>query len=217
MAFNIGSVFLGDSKKRLGLSASTPTPPSSPPGTAGSMSGFQNIPSPSSTPEPKTQKPQGIDPLVSLELRLRWIEALVLGSRYDPTSLKGKERERRPDIKDSETVCRSTEALSRKLQTVVDGNDGLKRFMSQCAFKSVFPISPTDIHIDDQHAHLLTPAFALSGLLPEQPEYGSMSSQELEIFLADMEQDIRAAARDMAEIEDLEKKGVTEAGKLGSE
>ena len=44
-----------------------------------------------------------------------------------------------------------------------------------------------------------------------------MSSQELEIFLADMEQDIRAAARDMVEIEDLEKKGVTEAGKLGSE
>ena len=135
MAFNIGSVFLGDSKKRLGLSASTTsTPPSSPPGTGGSMSGFQNIPSPSSTPEPKTRKPQAIDPLISLELRLRWIEALVLGSRYDPTSLKGKERERRPDIKDSETVCRSTETLSRKLQTVVDGNDGLKRFMSQCAF-----------------------------------------------------------------------------------
>lgn len=41
-----------------------------------------------------------------------------------------------------------------------------------------------------------------------------MSSTELEAFLAELEPDIRAADRDMREIEMLEKKGVTAAGKL---
>lgn len=67
---------------------------------------------------------------------------------------------------------------------------------------------------DDQHAHLLTPSFALSGLLPDPPAYENMSSSELEAFLTEMENDIRAADRDMREIDVLEKKGVTGAGKL---
>lgn len=41
-----------------------------------------------------------------------------------------------------------------------------------------------------------------------------MSPSELEAFLAELEPDIRAADRDMREIEMLEKKGVTGAGKL---
>jgi Cu+-exporting ATPase len=41
-----------------------------------------------------------------------------------------------------------------------------------------------------------------------------MSPGELEAFLSEMEPDIRAADRDMHEIEALEKKGVTGAGKL---
>lgn len=41
-----------------------------------------------------------------------------------------------------------------------------------------------------------------------------MSPEELEAFLAEMEPDIRAADRDMREIEASEKKGVTGAGKL---
>jgi hypothetical protein len=41
-----------------------------------------------------------------------------------------------------------------------------------------------------------------------------MSPLELEAFLTEMEPDIRAADRDMREIEMLEKKGVTGAGKL---
>ena len=44
-----------------------------------------------------------------------------------------------------------------------------------------------------------------------------MSTSELEAFLVEMEPDIRAAERDMQEIEALEKKGVTGAGKLGGE
>lgn len=41
-----------------------------------------------------------------------------------------------------------------------------------------------------------------------------MSSSELEAFLTEMEQDIKAADRDLREIEMLEKKNVTAAGKL---
>lgn len=70
------------------------------------------------------------------------------------------------------------------------------------------------IWTDDQYAHLLTPAFALSGALPEPPTYEDMSSEELDAFLAEMEPDIRAADRDMREIEVLVQKGVTKAGKL---
>ena len=41
-----------------------------------------------------------------------------------------------------------------------------------------------------------------------------MSPSEIEAFLAEMEPDIRAADRDLREIELLEKKEVTAAGKL---
>lgn len=41
-----------------------------------------------------------------------------------------------------------------------------------------------------------------------------MSSSELEVFLTEMEADIRAAERDLRDIKDLEGKGVTGAGKL---
>lgn len=68
--------------------------------------------------------------------------------------------------------------------------------------------------LDDQHAHLLTPAFALSGSLPDPPSYNNMTPEQLEAFLTEMEPDIRAADRDMREIELLEQKGVTGAGKL---
>lgn len=46
------------------------------------------------------------------------------------------------------------------------------------------------------------------------PSYENMSNSELEAFLAEMEPDIRAADRDLREIEILEKKEVTSAGKL---
>jgi hypothetical protein len=41
-----------------------------------------------------------------------------------------------------------------------------------------------------------------------------MSENELEAFLSEMEPDIRAADRDMREIEALENKGVTSPGRL---
>ena len=54
----------------------------------------------------------------------------------------------------------------------------------------------------------------MSGILPDPPTYENMTPEELEAFLAEMEPDIRSADRDMREIEMLEKRGVTGAGKL---
>ncbi|KAJ7116013.1 hypothetical protein C8R44DRAFT_628699 [Mycena epipterygia] len=193
---NIGSVFLGDSKRRRVLSStasnSTGTPPSSPPPTSMS-SVFSALPSPPPTiPTQSKPAPSVIEPALSLELRLRWLEAILLGVKQDPRDRKGKERE---NLSHGETLIRAAEDLQKKLNGIVNSNDGLKRFMDHY----------------DQHAHLLTPSFALS----EAPTYESMSASELEAFLVEMEPDIRAAERDMQEIEALEKKGVTGAGKLG--
>ena len=71
---------------------------------------------------------------------------------------------------------------------------------------------------DDLHAHLLTPSFALSGMLPgPAPAYENMSPEEAEALLVEMEPELRAADRDMHEIGMLEQKGVTAAGKLTGE
>jgi len=155
---------------------------------------FSAIPSPPPTiPEASKGSPSVVDPALSLELRLRWIEVILLGVKQDATrDRKGKERD---SLSHGETLLRAAEDLQKRLTGIVNSNDGLKRFMDHY----------------DQHAHLLTPDFALS----EAPTYESMSTSELEAFLVEMEPDIRAAERDMQEIEALEKKGVTGAGKLG--
>ncbi|KAH8832975.1 hypothetical protein DL96DRAFT_1552032 [Flagelloscypha sp. PMI_526] len=207
---NIGSVFLGDTRRRF-LSGSTP--PSSPPATATSP-GIMTSLSPSTSPEPilplatqngsssrdrLTQPPPPIiDPELSLELRLRWLEALLVGLNPDKktVAIAGMPHvESKPGV----TVSRAVEDVKTRLKEFVDGNDGLKRFMDQY----------------DQHAHLLTPSFALSGLLPDPPAYEDMSSTELNLFLGEMENEVRAADRDLREIEALEQKGVLEAGRLG--
>ncbi|KAA1469119.1 hypothetical protein DENSPDRAFT_857717 [Dentipellis sp. KUC8613] len=150
--------------------------------------------------------PPNIAPVQSLEMRLRWLEALVYGVRQD-AGKDGRSRhsrlisgtDKRIELKKGETLIRSAEEAQRRMDNIVEGNDGLRRFIDHY----------------EQHAELLTPAFALSGTLPTTPPvYQNMSPSELEAFLAELEPDIRAADRDMREIDMLEKKGVTAAGKL---
>ncbi|KAF9466065.1 hypothetical protein BDZ94DRAFT_1188032 [Collybia nuda] len=204
---NIGSVFLGDFQRLRVLSSSTP--PSSPPPS--SISGVIPQSPPITQPDPDTitqgrtamepskpALPSTIEPALALELRLRWLEAILKGVKQDTRDRKGKEKEKHWELKQGETLTRIAEDIQKRLNTVVEGNDGLKRFIDHY----------------DQHAHLLTPSFALSGTLPDPPTYENMSTEELEAFLVEMEPDIRAADRDMREIEVLEKKGVTGAGKL---
>ena len=68
--------------------------------------------------------------------------------------------------------------------------------------------------IDDQHAPLLMPSFVLSDAVLDPPTYDKMSAEELDAYLTEMEPEIRSADRDMHEVEALEKRGVTGAGKL---
>lgn len=158
--------------------------------------------------------PPIIDPVLSLELRLRWLEALLLGVRQDARDRKGKDKV--PELKHGETLIHLAGDVQRRLDNVIQSNDSLQRFMSKCKVADTsFITFLTRSSLDDLHAHLLTAAFALSGVLPgPAPTYENMSPEELEALLVEMEPEIRAADRDMREIEMLEQKGVTAAGKL---
>ncbi|KAI6126408.1 hypothetical protein EV401DRAFT_1854789 [Pisolithus croceorrhizus] len=153
-------------------------------------------PHPNLIPNP-TQLPASIDPVLSLELRIRWLEALLVGVRQDLRERRG--RDKLSDLKDGETLIRLAENVQHRLNGVIESNDSLKRFMNQY----------------DRHAHLLTPTFTYSGTSSgSNLPYENMSAEELEALLAEMEPDIRAADRDMREIELLVQKDVLSAGKL---
>jgi len=203
---NIGSSFLGDlTRHRLrpgGGSTPGSTPPASPPPPLGPSSasaitqsfGPIDIPTLTSAETAKDPSAAPIAPEQSLELRLRWLEALVYGVKPNAQTA-GKAA---LDPKKADTLIKSAAILQRRMNEAVSTNDGLRRFVEHY----------------HQQGHLLTPAFALSGTLPGAPAYENMSPAELDAFLAELEPDIRAADHDMREIELLEQKGVTGAGKL---
>ncbi|KAF8532012.1 hypothetical protein JB92DRAFT_3080807 [Gautieria morchelliformis] len=204
----LGSVFLGDAHHHRVFSTTPPTsppPPSEPsftfraqPARADSASAMDMD---QSKLEVETPIPSEISPEVSLELRLRWLEALLLGVRQEARKLGVEGRATKEDAQKGEPLFRRAEEVQRGLDAIVASNDGLKRFMEHY----------------DEHAQFLTPSFALSGLSNSSsapPSYSSMSSTELDAFLSEMEVEIRAADRDLREVDALEKRGVTGAGKL---
>lgn len=162
----IGSVFLGDVQRHRVFSTSTP--PSSPPAS----SIYARIPSPPITGSredddndsvedddtettgeaaapPKVDanppKATAIDPMLALELRLRWLEALVLGLPENNTSRAASHRKlgsvplRMKLLKHGETLVRLAEDVQSRLDAIVEANEGLKRFMAQCKlFPSFF-------------------------------------------------------------------------------
>ncbi|KAF9447727.1 hypothetical protein P691DRAFT_801916 [Macrolepiota fuliginosa MF-IS2] len=269
---NIGSAFLGDLQAKRIRHLSSPTsstsPPASPPANAiynsNQMSTIQSLSPQSKSP---SQSPQGgdqpnqpwaalglppnkatIDPILALELRVRWLETLVLGigapssaaganadgkaiakdekgrgalrSIKNKRTDKQKEREQGKGKETATALTRLTEDVKKRLDAIVETNEGLRKFMDNY----------------DQHAQYLTPTFALSGVmdapLPSTPTsedadgnknlspsllpvFEHMSPQEFEAYLTEMEPDVRAADRDMREIEALVGKGVAGAGKLG--
>ncbi|KAF8710486.1 Dynactin subunit p22, partial [Rhizoctonia solani] len=150
-------------------------------------------------PEPKdapnldmllTPNPVSVSPELMLELRVRWLEALVLGIDKDGNVAVPREQ----DIAGG-TVVRKLNQAQRSLDDVVKTNDGLRKFMG----------------VYNQNARLLTPAFA-HGLTPSE----TTSVSDLEALLLESEADIRAADRDLREIADLESRGVLNSGKLPS-
>ncbi|KAH8978086.1 hypothetical protein EDB86DRAFT_3065641 [Lactarius hatsudake] len=197
---NIGSVFLGD-VQRVRLTGSTP--PASPPPTLSPpsqphLTTALDTPSPALPAEGSISQEHHLGPTQSLELRVRWLEALIYGAKHDEI-LAGL-HERKPELKRGETLLRAAEHAYRRMNDVASTHDALRKFLSQY----------------EQHAQYLTPAFALSGTLPTiaPPEYADMSPAELAAVAAELEPDIRVADNDMREIEALQKRGVTGAGSL---
>ncbi|KAG8733938.1 hypothetical protein FRC11_014882 [Ceratobasidium sp. 423] len=137
-----------------------------------------------------TPSPVSVSPELMLELRLRWLEALVLGIGKDGNAAAPREQ----DIAGGTLVRRLNQA-QRALDDVVKTNDGLRKFMG----------------VYNQNVHLLTPAFA-HGLTPSE----TTSVSDLEALLLESEDDIRVADRDLREIAELESRGVLDAGKLPS-
>jgi hypothetical protein len=150
----IGSVFLGDIQQRLRLLSPT-TPPSSPnplhnnssstPSTttmtAILTTGDQQRSSPLSAEKGKIREdaaapPPLVDPALSLELRLRWLEAILLGVGQDVKSRRGKEKAY--ELKNGESLSKVADDIQRRLNGVVEESDGLKRFMEQCSFVLFF-------------------------------------------------------------------------------
>jgi len=73
----------------------------------------------------------------------------------------------------------------------------------------------TRLFLDDLHTHLLTASFTLPGVLPgPAPEYKNVSPEKGAALLVEKEPEIRAADRDMGEIEILEQEDIAAVGKL---
>lgn len=147
---NIGSVFLGDvQRNRLRSSGSTPgsTPPSSPPPTSLASRGATHS-SPTTTSDPafpgsvhgqeKLTPPPHLAPTQSLELRVRWLEAILYGAKRD--ELLAGLGERKPELKRGETLIRAAEHAQRRMNDIASAYDVLRRFIGHCeSFSSLFP------------------------------------------------------------------------------
>lgn len=125
-------------------------------------------------------------PEVSLELRLRWLEALVLGSGGRRT-LPG--RQTKPL---THAVVREAEEVQERLAAICKDNLSLKRFLS--CFDLYTPLLPPPEH------------------QPAPPD--SLAPDEAAIYFAEAEADVRTADRDMSDIKELERKGILNAGRL---
>ena len=106
MSSGIGSVFLGDRSHHLsirhpGFPSHISTPPTSPP------------------PRSVT-----IDPLLALQLRVAWLDALVSGGKLNEALAN--------DIHPSKTVWRQAEEVQTKLGEIAESNDACKKFLKHC-------------------------------------------------------------------------------------
>ena len=121
----IGSVFLGDAARSRVLSPSPTSPPTSP--ALHTSSAF------------KGSAPAPIDPQLSLELRIRWLEVLLLGVKQDSvvhnrdgrenTEAKGKDGETK---REKDALVLKAEQLQKRFDSIVESNDGLRKFIDRC-------------------------------------------------------------------------------------
>ena len=102
----LGSIFLGDPKARL---RSQTSPPSSP------------------------HHPPKISPEVALQLRVQWLEAILLGVNDDKKRTQRAQNKEDNDDDDGQvSLTRQAEELQRRLDGIVAESDGLRRFVETC-------------------------------------------------------------------------------------
>jgi hypothetical protein len=118
-------------RSRLRSSGSTPssTPPSSPPPSAHTSPVTTRFTDSTQARENPTQQPE-LSPAQSLELRIRWLEAILYGAQRDE-SLAGL-RERKPELRRGETLIRAAEHVRRRMNDIANAYDVLRRFIAHC-------------------------------------------------------------------------------------
>ncbi|EJU05895.1 hypothetical protein DACRYDRAFT_46127 [Dacryopinax primogenitus] len=125
-------------------------------------------------------------PEVSLKLRLRWLEALVTGT-------SGRRFPPNRQVKlPTHALVREVDEAQERLAAICKDNLPMKRFIS-CY---------------ELYASLLPPPEDQ----PAPPD--SLTPDEAVAYFAEAEVDVRSADRDMADIKELERKGVVNAGRL---
>jgi len=97
-----------------------------------------------------SRAPGKVDPVLALELRLRWLEALVVGMKQQDAGRdrKGKTKEdtyagasvaaaaTAAGLKHGETLSHLTEAVQKEFDKVVDSSEGLRKFIDNCEWTS---------------------------------------------------------------------------------
>lgn len=148
----LGSVFLGDAHQYRLFPT---TPPTSPPPIGDSPLRIQQqalrLPNTSymseiddidSSPQehitplpPEAEVIPSISPELSLELRLRWLEALLFGVRQELA--RESRGNRKPDeTAKKATLLRRAEEIQQNLNSVIQSHEGIRKFMDRCEFPS---------------------------------------------------------------------------------
>ncbi|SRR5258708_31011203 len=74
-----------------------------------------------------------VPPLVSLELRVRWLEALVSGLDTRKNAKVQEEANR----KGAKGLVRMTQDVQRELDEILEANDALRRFTNTCVCHTI--------------------------------------------------------------------------------
>jgi hypothetical protein len=111
---------------RLRSSGSTPSPPP----TTRTYPVTTRLPTDSTQAREKLTPQPELSAAQSLELRIRWLEAILYGAQRDE-SLAGL-RECKPELRRGETLIRAAEHTQRRMNDIANSYDVLRRFIGHC-------------------------------------------------------------------------------------
>ena len=84
-------------------------------------------------------------PEQSLELRVRWLEAILYGAKYEEP-LAGL-RERKPGLNRGETLVRAADHAHRRMNDIASNYDVLRRFIGHCEL-----LLPSPLQLNSQQS-----------------------------------------------------------------